>query len=219
MVSAARTLLERLSVRWPCFSRDLRIAFLRFSISRSWLSRSSYGSNSDFVQAAGGFFSVTGDKRDGGTFFQKIGYRLNVIVAYVLLPGDFGCECVVVHDFFDLSFGKTSVLHLRVSPHWNNSPSEIIKSFTGVGPSDRTGVMLKNYPRNINYMPACPACPVKPLLLSFHRGRSVRSYWGGYFFRMPLQGVGPTLRPVSPTGWKRGRRLDLEQKSSFMDGH
>jgi hypothetical protein len=28
--------------------------------------------------------------------------------------------------------------------------------------------------------------------------------------RRPLRGVGPTLRPVSPTGWKRGRRLDLE---------
>ena len=24
-----------------------------------------------------------------------------------------------------------------------------------------------------------------------------------------LRGVGPTLRPVSPTGWKRGRRLRL----------
>jgi len=36
---------------------------------------------------------------------------------------------------------------------------------------------------------------------------------------MPLRGIGTTLRPVSPTGWKRGRRLDLEQKSSFMDGN
>jgi hypothetical protein len=61
-----------------------------------------YGGNSDFVQAAGGFFSVTGNKRDGGPFDQKVGYRLNVIVAYVLLPGDFGCECVVLHAFFDL---------------------------------------------------------------------------------------------------------------------
>jgi hypothetical protein len=26
------------------------------------------------------------------------------MVAYVLLPGDFGCEYVVVHAFFDLSF-------------------------------------------------------------------------------------------------------------------
>jgi len=31
---------------------------------------------------------------------------------------------------------------------------------------------------------------------------------GGYFFPMPLRGV-------SPAGW----RLDLEQKSSFMEGH
>jgi len=35
---------------------------------------------------------------------------------------------------------------------------------------------------------------------------------------MPLRGVGPALRPVSHTGWKRGQRLDL-LKSSFMDGH
>jgi len=31
---------------------------------------------------------------------------------------------------------------------------------------------------------------------------------GGYFFRMPFRGVGPT-----------GRRLDLEQKFSFMEEH
>jgi hypothetical protein len=42
----------------------------------------------------------------------------------------------------------------------------------------------KNNPRHIKYMPTV------------------------IFFRMPLQGVGPT-----------GRRLDLEQKSSFMEGH
>jgi len=33
-------------------------------------------------------------------------------------------------------------------------------------------------------------------------------YACGKIFRMPLRGVGPT-----------GRRLDLEQKSSFLDGH
>jgi len=52
------------------------------------------------------------------------------------------------------------------------------------------------------------------------------------FFSHALRGAGPTLRPVSPAGWpparrvtilrlgeKRGLRLDLEQKSTFMDGH
>jgi len=44
---------------------------------------------------------------------------------------------------------------------------------------------------------ACPACPVEPgTIRVFNRGRSGRSYWGGYFFRMPLRGVGPTLSPL-----------------------
>ena len=47
--------------------------------------------------------------------------------------------------------------------------------------------------------------------------RSGRLYWGGYNFRLSLRGVGPTLRPVSPTGWKRGRRLDLGKNISFSD--
>ena len=33
-------------------------------------------------------------------------------------------------------------------------------------------------------------------------------YAYGYFFRRPLRGIGPM-----------GRRLDLEQKSSFLNGH
>ena len=32
-----------------------------------------------------------------------------------------------------------------------------------------------------------------------------------------LWAVGSTLRPVSPTGWKRGRRLDLGKNISFSD--
>jgi len=49
----------------------------------------------------------------------------------------------------------------------------------------------------------------------FGEGRAGATYsWKGLqlgekrLYISPLRGGGPTLRPVSPTGWKRGRRLN-----------
>ena len=52
---------------------------------------------------------------------------------------------------------------------------------------------------------------------SNYNPRNTSMYSCGYNFRLSLRGVGPTLRPVSPTGWKRGRRLDLGKNISFSD--
>jgi hypothetical protein len=63
------------------------------------------------------------------------------------------------------------------------------------------------------FLPNLCACPVKcgayfSGVMLKKQSSEYKLYACGYFFRMPLRGVG------SP-----GRRFDIEQKSSFLDEH
>jgi len=56
------------------------------------------------------------------------------------------------------------------------------------------------------------------LLITAYNYRCGRKPAGETFVKRPLfalRCVSPTLRPVSPTGWKRGRRLELKQNQTF----